>query len=288
MTRKAGTFNLLNDVCFLQFSVVDQEGLHGVIKIMKFNLGFLSLLFIATACASGGKSKASAEEKARTYLEAAAAAKVEGDLTGALQYLNEAEQLDDTLPEMYHLKAIVLNQKRERVLAIQSVRKALELKPKYSDAMNTLGRLLMDDGKVSSTVEAEKWLKTAASDLLYRDAWKPRTNLGILQYRRGDDVKALDSLNKAVEASPLHACVAHYYIGHIRLKAGSFLEAARSYDKATQKFCAGFADAHLAEGVALERGREYDKARSKFLEVTKTFPNTSIADQAMNRLKGLP
>ena len=271
-----------------QFSVVDQEGLHGVIQKMKFNLGFISLLLVASACASGGKSKASADEKARVYLEAAAAAKAEGDLTGALQYLNDAEQLDDSIPELHHLKAIVLNQKHERALAIQSIRKALDLKPKYSDAMNTLGRLLMDDGSASSISEAEKWLKLAASDLLYRDAWKPKTNLGIIHYRRGDDVKALDSLNRAVEASPLHACVAHYYIGHIRLKAGSFLEAARSYDKATQKFCAGFADAHLAEGVALERGREYDKARSKFLEVTKTFPNTSIADQAMNRLKGLP
>lgn len=271
----------------LSFSVVDQEGLHGVIKKMKFSLGFLCLL-VASACASGGKSGSRASDKARIYLEAAAAAKVEGDLTGALQYLNEAEQLDDTLPEMHHLKAIVLNQKRERALAIQSVRKALELRPKYSDAMNTLGRLLMDEGKAAEVNEAEKWLKTAASDLLYRDAWKPKTNLGIIHYRRGDDVKALESLNKAVESSPVHACVAHYYIGHIRLKSGSFLEAARSYDRATQKFCAGFADAHLAEGVALERGREYDKARRKFLEVTRAFPNTAIADQAMNRLKGLP
>jgi len=272
----------------LSFSVVDQEGLHGVIKNIQFKLVFSVLLFAASACSSGGKSRSTAEEKARMYLEAAVAAKAEGDITGALQYVNEAEQLDDSLPELHHLKAIVLNQKRERALAIQSVRRALELRPKYSDAMNTLGRFLMDDGKASSIHEAEKWLKTAASDLLYRDAWKPRTNLGIIHYRRGEDVKAMEQLNKAVAASPLHACVAHYYIGHIRLKTGSFLEAARSYDRATQKFCAGFADAHLAEGVALERGRDYDKARKKFLEVTKTFPNTSVADQAMNRLKSLP
>jgi type IV pilus assembly protein PilF len=268
--------------------VVDQEGLHGVTRKLFKSISFLLLIAALSACASSGKSKLSGSEKSRMLVEAAAAAKAEGDLVGALQFLSDAEQLDGSQAELHHLRAIVLNLKRERELAIESVRRALEIQPKYSDAMNTLGRLLMDQGSASATAEAEKWLKKASSDLLYRDAWKAKTNLGIIHYRRADDTRALEYLNKAVDSSPLHACVAHYYIGHIKLKSGSFLDAARSYDRATQKFCAGFADAHLAEGVALERGREYEKARKKFVEVLKNFPNTIVAEQATNRLKGLP
>jgi type IV pilus assembly protein PilF len=267
-------------------SGVDQEGLHGVFKNRPIPYLLISILLLS-GCATG-KPKMSPAEKARSYLEAAAAAKSEGDATGALQYLAQAEQSDDSMPELYHLRALALNMKQERKLAIASVRQALSLNPKYSDAMNTLGRFLMDEGDSKSLAEAQKWLQTAAADLLYRDSWKPRTNLGIIHYRRGEDAKAGEQLTKAVEASPAQSCIAHYYLGHIRLKAGAFLDAARSYDRATQKFCAGFADAHLAEGVALERGREFDRARKKFIEVTRSFPNSTVADQAVNRLKGLP
>jgi Tfp pilus assembly protein PilF len=260
-------------------------------------LSALSLVpLIVGGCATGAKTKDSPEEKAQLFLEAAAAAKGEGDATGALQYLVEAERLNPKLPEVYHLRSIVLNMKHEPALSIAAARRALELRPNYSDAMNTLGRLLMENANsgvpagqaLAEQLEAEKWLTRAASDLYYRDAWKPRTNLGILHYRKGEDAVALESFTKAVDSAPAQACIAHYYIGHIRLKSGAFLEAARSYDRATQKFCAGFADAHLAEGVALERAREYDKARKKFLEITRNFPNSAVSEQAVARLKNIP
>jgi len=255
---------------------------------------FLSLF--AAACSTGGRPKASPEERAKLYLEAAAAAKAEDDLSGALQYLAESEQLNANVPELHHLRAIVLNAKREPKLAIASVRRAIDLRPQYSDAMNTLGRLLMEsaqsgaEGSQTREVlrEAESWLTKASQDLMYRDAWKPKTNLGILYYRKGQDTQALQIFSKAAEDAPAQACVAHYYIGHLKLKTGSFLDAARSYDRATHKFCAGFADAHLAEGIALERAREYEKARKKFIEITRSFPNSPVSEQAVLRLKNIP
>jgi len=261
--------------------------------------GVLLALFVALfgmGCASNSKTRKSPEERAQLFLEAAAASKSEGDLTSALQYLVEAEKQNPSLPEIFHLRAIVMNSKGESQLAIESARRAIELRTNYSDAMNTLGRLLMEKAQrgdagartASMLEEAESWLQKASSDLLYRDAWKSKTNLGILHYRSGRDTQALQYFSKATGDSPAQACIAHYYIGHLRLKAGSFLEAARSYDRATQKFCAGFADAHLAEGVALERAREYEQARKKFLEITRSFPNSAAAEQAVSRLKSIP
>src|SRR5690606_14700263 len=136
--------------------------------------------------------------------------------------------------------------------------------------------------------EAQLHLEAASSDALYRDSFKADTNLGILFYRRGELAKAVEKLDRAIRSSPLRSCHAYYYRGHIGLKQGRFEEAARFYDKATQKFCAGFADAHLALGIAYQRGRQYDKARKKYLDIKQAFPGTKVADQAMERLKFLP
>ena len=84
------------------------------------------------------------------------------------------------------------------------------------------------------------------------------------------------------------SCVAYYYRGHLNLRENRFKEASRDYEHATQKFCAGFADAHFALGVAYLRNKQYDLARKKFLEIKQRYPNTEMADQAMDRLRYIP
>ena len=145
--------------------------------------------------------------------------------------------------------------------------------------------MLLDSGNYH---DAEAPLLKAASDPSYADAYKPHSNLGILFYRRGQFVPAQKYLNQAVAEAPARACIAHYYLGHIQLKQGKFSEATRSYDRATQNFCTNFADAHLALGIAYERNKQYDLARKKFLDIKINFPNSQIAEQAMDRLTYLP
>jgi Tfp pilus assembly protein PilF len=218
-------------------------------------------------------------------IEIANSAIIEGDAIGALENLMRAEKEDSELPELYHSKALAFFMKKDLQSAIAQARKAVELKPDYSDANNTLGKLLIDAGRPDQAIAP---LELAAKDPLYREAYKPLTNLGILYYRRGTYDRAEQYLTKAINEVPSGACVAYYYRGHLRLRESRFREAQLDYDNAGKRVCAGFADARLALGIAYERGKQYEMARKTFVEVTNRFPNTQVAEQAMQHLRFLP
>jgi Tfp pilus assembly protein PilF len=247
----------------------------------------LTLLSVAlTACATSNSTKRlSSEERAGLYIDAANGALVDGQPVTALQDLAEAEKIAPKMPELFHMRALVYAAKGDPAQAIQAAKRAIELNPKYSAANTTLGKLLMDNGK---SEEAVKYLKAAASDDLYAESFKPLTSLGILYYRKMDLPTATQYLDKAVAADPRGACLAYYYRGHIHLHKGEFRQAINDYNQATRRFCAGFAEAHLALGIAYERDKQYDVARKKFLEIKEHFSTTSVAEQAISHLKYLP
>ena len=248
-------------------------------------LSFFGLALLATSCATDGHKSLTKNERARLLVDAASGAIAEGDPTGALQLLVQAEKEDAKIPELYHTRSLAFFYKHDLNQAIRDSRKAIEIKPDYSEAQNTLGKFLLDAGQ---SKEAEKHLKIAAADPLYRETFKAHTNLGILYYRGGDYHGALSELDKAILEEPNSACVAYYYRGHLELKEGRFPDAVKDYASATRRFCAGFADAHFALGIAYERGKQYDLAKKKFLDIRQAFPNTKVADQAVERLKYLP
>jgi Tfp pilus assembly protein PilF len=224
-------------------------------------------------------------ERARMFVQIANGALVEGDPTGALHNLLKAEEEDANLPELYHSKALAYYGKHDLDSALHAVRKAILIKPNYAEANNTFGKLLIDAGKYE---EAEKPLKVAANDALYRDSYKAWINLGILKYRRNDLVQSELYLNHAIQDAPSQACIAYYYRGHIRLKDQKLNEAIRDYSQATKKLCAHFGEAHVALGLAYKQNQQIDLARKTFLEIQKRYPNTRFAEQAMEHLRYLP
>jgi len=247
---------------------------------------FLIALFAVSGCSSTPAEKnISSTDRARLYVEAANGALAEGDPTGALVLLKKAETENNEVPEIFHSRAIALYVKRDIKGAIESARRAVEIKPDYADANNTLGKLLIDAGDYNA---AEKVLQSPASNVLYRESYKSNTSLGIIHYRRGNLAKATENLDKAIFDAPVAACMAYYYRGHVYLKKGEFKNAIRDYGLATRKVCANFADAHLALATAYERNKDYELARKKYLDIKMNFPNTKIADQAMDRLRYLP
>jgi len=253
-------------------------------------LGWLSFALLAvTSCATGsresGKSHKTPREKAQLLVDAANASMMESDPIGALQFLKTAEETDPSYASIFHGKALAFNMRKDLAQALVEMKHAQELEPENSAINNTYGKLLMDAGKAA---EAEKYLKKAAADPTFRESYKSRTSLGILYYRQGQLDVADQQFEKATFDDPSNACIAYYYRGHIALKRGKLSDATRQYERATQKLCAGFADAHFALGVAYERDKKFDQARKKYLEVKQNFPESKIADQAMTRLGKLP
>jgi type IV pilus assembly protein PilF len=239
-----------------------------------------------TACSSGPQlKKASPEERAALYVNAAYTALNSGDPMIALEDLAQAQTLNPKMPEIYHTRALVYVVRENIPGAIEETQKALELKPDYSAANTTLGKLYLDEGRFS---EAIIYLERATKDPLYQDVAKPLTNLGILYYRTMKYEKSRKYLDQAIASEPKSACVAYYYRGHLHLQKGEYSQAVQDYREATRRFCTDFAEAHLALGIAYERSKQYKQARKVYLDIQDRFSQTAVADQAKGHLSSLP
>ena len=247
-------------------------------------LGTCALL-VAGCSTAPEKKELTHKQRAGLLLDVGNGALVEGDPTGALSTLIQAEQEDPDMPEVHHSMALAYFAKNDLNEALQEAETAVKLAPKFADANNTLGKILVDMGRYN---EATAPLLSAAASPLYRDTFKSWTNLGILYYRKGELSKASDYFEKAIDNSRDQACIAYYYRGHLRLREGKYTDAIRDYKQATQKACGGFADAHLAIAITYERTKQFDLARRSYLNIGERFPNTKAADQAMEHLRALP
>lgn len=256
--------------------------LTGLVTVSLLSLG-LSL----GGCATGStdKKELTHPQRAALLLELGNGALIEGDPTGALSTLMQAQQEDPEMPEIHHSLALAYYGKSDLSDALKEAQKAVELSPNYPDANNTLGKILLDLGRYD---EARTPLLTAAQNPLYREAYKSWTNLGILNYRQGDFAKASRDFAKAIDGDRESACIAYYYRGHLKLRSGEYSDAIRDYAQATKKTCGGFADAHLAIAITYERTKQFGLARRGFLDIEQKFPNSKAADQALQHLKSLP
>ena len=227
----------------------------------------------------------SSHERAMMLISLASANITEGDATQALQALKESEEIDNSIPETYYLYSLAYHLKNEQPLAIQSARKAIELRPTYSKAKNTLGKLLLDQGQYA---EAEKYLKEAVSDLLFDEAYLAKANLGILYYKQMKYDKAVPYLTQALREGGNTTCVAAYYRGQIYLDKNQYEYALADFTRASKNSCARITEAHLAKGQTLIRMKKYDQARAKMLEIEQLFPLTDASEKAAQYLKEIP
>jgi type IV pilus assembly protein PilF len=245
-------------------------------------------VFVLSSCAStnpDAPKEPPKAEKVKLLLPIAAADITDNDATSALQVLGQIRDLDDSIAEEYYLYALAYIQKNEVKLATESARRAIKLDPKYSAAKNTLGNLLLDQGKYE---ESEKYLLESANDLLFREAYLPKINLGILYYKRGDLNASASWLSKAIaDGGPL-VCLAHFHRGRVESDRNQLLQAERDYATSFKGSCAGMSDAHIAFGKTLIRERKYDQARAKFVEIQRLFPSSDAYDQATRYLREIP
>jgi len=248
-------------------------------------LAALGLLSAACATDSSSRRVLSKSEAAEYHVRIGSGALSEGDVTGALIEFDQAEKLDNTNPELHHAKGLAYFKRGDLDIAAKCVERALELRPDFSDAQNTLGKILSDQGHLA---EAESYLRKAAADPLYRDSYKPLTNLGVNALHQGNPARASEFFDRAIRLGATRACAAYYYRGNIRLEQGDVPGSLDDYDRAAMFNCGNFPEAHLAKGVALARAKRYDDARKKFLDVAKLFPKTDAARKAAEQLRYLP
>lgn len=157
--------------------------------------------------------------------------------------------------------------------AIDHLRRAIALYPRYLVAHNDLGALLLDAGRLD---QAEEELRAAS--LIDPKAFNPILNLGIVLTKKGQWQLAKETLQEGTSLQPRSAA-ARFYLGLA-------LEGMLDFDQAQKEFTAAYdiggseyviAIFHLGR-VYMRRG-DRDLARETFQRYLKEAPNAANLDQ---------
>src|SRR5262249_48053619 len=151
---------------------------------------------------------------------------------------------------------------------------ALKLNPDMRDAKNTLGVILINEGKCDEAIAV---LKPLAGDILYGSPEKAWGNLGWAYLKRGNADEALDALRRAGAAQPLF-CVGQYRLGLAFEKKRDYAAARDALNKAIdtpRPECQKLQDALEALGRVFVKLDSRDEARAaleKCRDIASTTP----------------
>jgi Tfp pilus assembly protein PilF len=210
------------------------------------------------ACAHGPSAKE--RKTAELHHDLGVDALKAGRFPDALREFEAAVAADDQLAEAHRGRALVLDFGFGRTEeAERAYRRAVALKPDYSEAHNDLGQLLARTGR---TDEAVKEFDAALGNMYYREPFVARCNKGLAIYRGGRRDEGIAQLRACVAAAPGY-CRGRRDLGRV------LLEERRTRDgldelAAYARFCERIPDAHLQLGLARMKAGDVAGAREAF------------------------
>ena len=208
--------------------------------------GSFALLMLAVGCAHVPTEKEQREAQAYYDLAANLAQK---EPQAALVELERALKLDPEMPEAHHAKGVLLHVAFGRPEeAIGSYKKALELRPTFSECKVNLGNVYLDQKRYD---EAIALYREALNDMLYTTPFLAQGNLGWALFKKGETEAALTSIKSAVTLNPKF-CLGYRNLGSIYDETGAVEDACKAFGK-FRELCPEVADAYLREGVCLAK-----------------------------------
>ena len=146
----------------------------------------------------------------------------------AIKSYKKALAIKPDYTEAYYNMGIALRNKGDIEAAIDSYKKALEIKPDYFEVYFNMGNILKDTGDFEAAINSYK--KALAIKPDYTEAYY---NMGIAFSDKGDIEAAIDSYKKALEIKPDHI-KAYFNMGNILKDTGDFEAAIDSYKRALE------------------------------------------------------
>jgi Tfp pilus assembly protein PilF len=178
----------------------------------------------------------------------------------ALRELDEALAIHEAFPEAQRARALVLDLGFGRAEeAEKSYRRAIALRPLFSEAHNDLGQLLARTGRID---EAIREFDVALDNMLYKEPYVARCNKGLAIYRSGRKDEGLAQLRACVTSSPGY-CRGRRDLGRALLDEKRMKEAVEELS-AYARFCEKVPDAHLQLGLARMKAGDVGGARMEF------------------------
>ncbi len=231
------------------------------------------LLALGLACAHGatGRDRQSAEIHHDLGVEALRA----GRYPEALKEFDESLKFDEVFSNAHRGRGLTLEWGFGKLEdAEREYRRAVELRPGYSEAHNDLGQLLAKTGRLP---EAVKEFDAALANMLYKEPWVARCNKGEALYQLGRKAEGLAELETCVAQSPRY-CFGQRELGRLHLAEGRVREALESFERYARA-CDKAPDAWYQMGLAHLKAGDADRARQAFQKCESLGANTSLGDE---------
>jgi tetratricopeptide (TPR) repeat protein len=168
--------------------------------------------------------------------------------------------------------------------AEKEFKRALEMRPDFSEAMTNLGALYISRSRFG---EAIPLLEKAARDPLYRSRVLAQSDLGWALYKTGQTEKGVSEIRGALAVAPKY-CLGWRQLGTIFSEQSRLDEASSAFARYAAE-CPDVPDAHLQSGKVLARLSKAAEARAEFerCSVAKDEKDKPVAAECAKFLKDL-
>ena len=184
----------------------------------------------------------------------------------ALEAAQQAQRLDDSLPEVHFSLGSVYIATGRTAEAITELRRALDLAPNSDEAYRRLGAAYMDAGRKNEAIRAFE--KAADLNPYF---WLNYRELGKAYFQTGDNDKALAAWQKIIQLEPDNF-EGYQDVGAVYLTEGNYSECIPMFQKALQ--LNPTADGNYSNlGTAYFYLKRYDEAVQMFAKATEMNPN---------------
>jgi type IV pilus assembly protein PilF len=183
---------------------------------------FISFTVILSGCA---EDKALKKRQSVAKQDLGKSFLARGDYTAGLNQLLKAEELDPENPEIQYNLALGYRFMNLHSKSIAHFKKAIALKPDYSEAYNDLGCTYLILSKWNLAITS---FQKALKNPLYATPHFAHNNLGQAYYKKGDFTKAVESYLTAIKYQPSFSRSFH--------NLGITYEAMNEWDKAIDAY----------------------------------------------------
>ncbi len=256
-----------------------QEGETDSGSLLRRIIAFLIFALLISGCAASQANR----EQADHHINIGAAYIQAAQYNPALKELLDAEKLVPEDAKVHYLLGIAYQGKGFREKAADEFRKAIQLKPDYSEASNYLGMVYYDLGQFDKAIAS---FQAALSNVVYDTPSVALYNMGKAYQKLGNIEMALSKYAEAAQRDPNSSLVPliDRDIGLILYARGDYVRTIEHLKRAVERVPA-FVEAYFWLGESYLKVRDSAKAAEAFRNVVTHGSETEFGAKAKQRLE---